>query len=331
MDLKNGDVICMKRIYEHEIDMLFIKALRCDPALGVRFLASLGLPPVATSQVRGQTRHVGSSGTIDIDVTYADGTRLMIENKIDAGYSITRMGEDQPIRYRRTIDAYRAQGSTAHSVLLAPASYIASTRSSEAFGCCISYESFIDFFVSSDLALLTAAIEQAKTPYEPDPNAATGAFFLDYRQFVRDRFPELFLKPDPNADGKRPIGSRTFYFDTKKTLMSYHDLPNPSMSLQCWDSNAPSASVKIMIPKWGRFADVLPRNDSLIDIGAYLRPAGQSLGLVINTPRLETQRSFADQVEEATEGLDGALRLRAWWADAHLSMQMWAQSIGEQT
>ena len=226
----------MKRIYEHEVDGIFIEALRHDLALGVRFLESLGLPPAAAKQVRGQTRHVGSSGTIDIDVTYADGTRLMIENKIDAGYSITRMGEDQPVRYRRTIEAYRDQGSNAHSVLLAPASYIASTHSSDAFDSCVSYESFIEFFGGGDLALLTAAIEQAKTPYEPDPNPATGTFFLDYRQFVRNRFPELILKPDPNANGKRPIGSRTFYFDTKKSLLRYPDLPNPSMSLQCWDS-----------------------------------------------------------------------------------------------
>lgn len=108
----------MKRIYERDTDRLFISALRRDPAVGNEFLAGLRLPPAPVKQVRGQTRHVGSSGTIDIDVTYSDGTRLMIENKIDAGYSVTLLGEDQPVRYRRTVDAYRAQGSDAHSIFL---------------------------------------------------------------------------------------------------------------------------------------------------------------------------------------------------------------------
>lgn len=113
---------------------------------------------------------------------------------------------------------------------------------------------FLKLLDDDDLTVLTAAIEQAKRPYEPDPNPSTGVFFLDYRRFVRDCFPALILKPDPNANGDRPTGSRTFYFETKKTLVRYANLPNPSMSLQCWDSNAPSASVKIMVPKWGGFS-----------------------------------------------------------------------------
>lgn len=251
----------------------------------------------------------------------------MIENKIDAGYSITRMGEDQPTRYRRTIETYRAQGANAYSVLMAPAVYLASTRATDAFDACASYDSFLEMMEGEDCALLMAAIEQAKTPYEPDPNPSTGAFFLDYRQFVRDRFPALTLKPDPNANGNRPTGSRTFYFDTRKTLARYSNLPNPSMSLQCWDNNAPSASVKIMLRGWARFALSLHTEESLSDIGAYLRPAGQSLGIVIDTPRLETQRDFADQVEEATEGLEAALRLQAWWKDSHRPLKMWAKSV----
>ena len=100
-----------------------------------------------------------------------------------------------------------------------------------------------------------------------------------------------------------------------------------SMSLQCWDSNAPSASVKIMLPRWGRYAQLLTKDDSLADIGAYLRPAGQSLGVVVDTPHLETQREFADQVEEVTEGLEAALRLQSWWADNHRLLQIWNEKV----
>ena len=226
----------MKRIYERDTDRLFITALRSNPAIGAEFLATLGLPPATVKHVRGQTKHVGSTGTIDIDITFVDGTRLMIENKIDAGYSITLRGEDQPARYRRTIEAYRDQGVNAYSVLLAPAGYLTSSRAAEAFDALASYEAFLEILGGEDRVLLSAAIEQAKAPYEPDPNPSTGAFFLDYRQFVRDRFPALILKPDPNANGNRPAGSRTFYFDTRKTLARYSDVPNPSM-LTCPPQN----------------------------------------------------------------------------------------------
>ena len=101
------------------------------------------------------------------------------------------------------------------------------------------------------------------------------------------------------------------------------------MSLQCWDSSALSASVKIMLPKWGRFCKSLTPDASLSDIGAYLRPAGQSLGLVVDTPRLETQHPFADQVAEVTEGLEAALRLQAWWSENHCQLKTWAQAIGK--
>lgn len=66
-------------------------------------------------------------------------------------------------------------------------------------------------------------------------------------------------------------------------------------------------------------------------IGAYLRSANQSLGVVIDTPRLETQRGFADQVEEVTEGLEAALRLQAWWADNHRLLQKWSRSVAQLT
>lgn len=328
---RHGKVLIVQqpRIYERDIDRLFIAALRHDPTIGAEFLKGVTSTSALVKRVKAQTRHVGSSGTIDIDITYSDGTRLMIENKIDAGYSITRIGEGQPKRYRRTVETYRAQGSNAYSVLLAPTVYLASSRATDTFDACASYESFLGLFDGDDRALLSAAIEQAKTPYEPEPNVSTGAFFLDYRQFVPDRFPALTLKPDPNANGDRPTGSRTFYFDTRKTLVRYTDIPSPSMSLQCWDSNAPSASVKIMLPRWGRFAQSLRQDESLSDIGAYLRQAGQSLGVVIDTPRLETQQLFSDQVLEVTEGLEAALRLQSWWAENYNLLSAWGRSVSE--
>ena len=48
-------------------------------------------------------------------------------------------------------------------------------------------------------------------------------------------------------------------------------------------------------------------------IGGYARPAGRSLGLVIDTPQLDTQMPIEAQVAEVEEGLEAARRLAEWW------------------
>jgi len=96
------------------------------------------------------------------------------------------------------------------------------------------------------------------------------------------------------------------------------------MSLQCWDSGARSASIKIMVGGWGRFSSNLNAPSSLSDIGAYLRPAGKSLGFVIDTPLLDTQIDVNAQLTEVTEGLEAGLRLQSWWNNNGAVLRRWA-------
>jgi hypothetical protein len=56
--------------------------------------------------------------------------------------------------------------------------------------------------------------------------------------------------------------------------------------------------------------------DGLRAIGGYIRPAGGSLGLVIDTPRLDTDRPFINQGASVDVALSKAADLKAWW-DAH--------------
>jgi len=58
-------------------------------------------------------------------------------------------------------------------------------------------------------------------------------------------------------------------------------------------------------------------------IGAYLRPAGRSLGIVIDTPRLDTQAPFEAQREAVREGLQALERLQTWWNDTGTDMARW--------
>ena len=133
------------------------------------------------------------------------------------------------------------------------------------------------------------------------------------------------MKHDPNDAGVRPDASRTIYFDVPRTLRLHAGLPRPRMSLQCWDSAARSASVKIMLQDRAALSDRLSVPQSLSDIGGYVRSAGRSLGIVVDTPRLDTQRPFDEQADDIIEALEAALRLQGWWNENGDILLQWAQ------
>ena len=207
----------------------------------------------------------------------------------------------------------RASGQRAASVLLAPAIYLRGTRHSAAFDCHVSYETLRPALTGNDLALLDAAIAQAATPYDPEPNLSSAAFFADFEAYSRNHFSELVIKRNPNGMGVRHIGSRTIYFDVPRTLRDWERLSRPRMSIQCSDGAAPSASVKIMLGGLGLNARGVKAPESLHAVRGYIRAAGRSLGLVIYTPELDTQIRIDAQVLVVEKNLEAARRLVTWW------------------
>jgi hypothetical protein len=312
------------RIYESDTDALFLRSFRERPEFAGLFAKLVtGREITEAAEIIPQQPHIGSPGSIDLIMRYTNGPIILIENKIDAGYSVTREGFGQPHRYQKTVAAYRSQRVEAYSVLLAPDQYLKSSRLSIMFDHRISYEDLRNFVDATDRALLEAAILQANTPYEAVPNHGAMNFFKLIRQFLKQRYPTLIMKSEPNSDGARPIDSRTIYLDVSKTLQMHSEVPHPRMSLQCHDSGAGSASVKIMLPGLARLADRMEPPVSLTDVGGYLRPAGQSLGIVIDTPRLDTQKPFADQADDVADALEGALRLQRWWNGNEATLRSW--------
>lgn len=156
----------------------------------------------------------------------------------------------------------------------------------------------------------------------------TGDFFTDYAILVREEFLYLILRTNPNGGYIRPIASRTIYFDAGRMVINHQNVPRPRISVQAWDSAA-FASAKFMIAGWGLLAGRQPAPESLERIGAYLRPAGRSLGLVIDTPRLETQQPFQEQVEAARNGLNAINLLRLWWNEHGAEMAEWYEKARE--
>jgi hypothetical protein len=315
-----------RRVYERDTDAMFLRLLRERSDFSA-FITNLvaGATPDGAARVEGQRRHLRHTGSIDLALSYPNGPLILIENKIDAAYSVTREGHGQPQRYQATVAAYRAQGLEVYSVLLAPEHYLKSSRLADMFDRRVAYESLREAVDATDLALLETAIKQAEAPYEPLSDKGASNFFALIRRLIAEHCPDLVMKRDPNAEGVRPADSRTVYFDVPKTLTRHAGVPRPRMSLQCWDSGAPSASVKITLTGLAYVAKRLRVPHGLADVGGYLRPAGRSLGIVIDTPRLDTQNSFAEQVDNVIEALEAALRLQKWWDDSAALLTQWSQ------
>lgn len=268
-----------------------------------------------------QVRHVGATGTADLVIRYHAGpictAMLLVENKIDAGFT-----PDQPARYAISRDAQRTSAPMIATMLLAPAVYLAGSRLAAGFDAAVSYERLLPLTKGSDHELITVAIERAESPYEPVPVAAVMDFFTGYAELARGAAPDLVLKRNPNSAGARPEASRTIYFDAARSgfatfgfLLKEGRPASLRVSHQCWDSGAPNPSVKAMLDGWARHLPAVTSvlTPALRGTGIYLRPAGRSLALVLDTARLDNMRATAGQETAILDALSKLQRLRKGW------------------
>lgn len=268
-----------------------------------------------------QVRHVGATGTADLVVRYWVGSActamLLVENKIDAGFT-----PDQPARYAISRDAQRSSAPLIATLLLAPAVYLAGSKLAAGFDASASYERLLPLASGPDHELIAVAIERAESPYEPVPVAAVMDFFTGYAELARSSAPDLVLKRNPNSAGARPEASRTIYFDAARSgFASYGFLLKEGrpaslrVSHQCWDSGAPNPSVKTMLDGWARHLPAVSPilTPALRGTGIYLRPAGRSLALVLDTARLDNMRAVTGQEAVILDALSKLRHLRDAW------------------
>lgn len=273
--------------------------------------------------VARQVRHANAIGTADLVVRYWSGTScvamLLVENKIDAGFT-----PDQPARYATSRDAHLVSGAApiVATLLVAPSIYLTGSKLAAGFDAVLPYERLLLIATGEDRTLVEIAIERAASPYEPVPVQAVMDFFTGYAELVSQAAPDLALKRNPNSADARPESSRTIYYDAKRSGFTGYDfllkegrLASLRVSHQCWDSGAPNPSVKVMLDGWARHlplaAPILA--GALCGSGVYVRSAGRSLALVLDTHRLNNMRPVAGQETAIRDALAKLMRLRETW------------------
>lgn len=319
-------------VFEKDIDAVLASRFQADLSFAHAFVSNVALQTGKMKQllqfdaitVERQAQHAGATGTIDLllHLWFAgrECGRILLENKIDSGFT-----PDQPERYATSAAAMSMVSRPALAVLCAPAGYLGRSRLTEPFHARVSYEAVAEWMIDGDRSTILDAISRFQMPYEPDPVPEVTGFFEGYRELARRHTPELIVKPCPNAGNGRPSGSHTIYFDVGRTLPSYDFLPALRFSHQCQDKAAPSASVKIMIAGWGTHEKTLHRQaaDTLGNTSIYIRAAKKSLGLVIDTPRLDNRQSVSQQAEKVLTGLRAAATLCAWMFENHATLRHW--------
>lgn len=314
-------------VTEAALDGVLERLLLSDHDAAALFLRSASPhgpdPLFGRVTVARQVRHMGASGTADLVARFWAGSAcaamLLVENKIDAGFT-----PDQPARYAVSRDAHRAASSApiVATLLVAPEVYLAGSRLAAGFDGALAYERLLPIVAGPDRELVETAVERAESPYEPVPVAAVMDFFAGYAELVRQAAPDLVLKRNPNSGDARPEASRTIYFDAKRSgFGSYPFLLKDGrpaslrLSHQCWDSGAPNPSVKAMLDGWALHLPVVSPilSAALRGSGVYLRAAGRSLALVLDTSRLDNLRPVAGQETIILDALSKLQRLRDAW------------------
>ncbi len=320
-------------VFERHVDALLERRLKTDPQFAKAFIANI-LAQVMRSiaferlGVDCQRRHEGTNGTIDLLVRMFAGEsgevgRILIENKLDSSFTPT-----QPERYAASAIAMSCTGRPAIAAICAPKAYLEKSKYLAPFKSWVSYEDIATWVDGDDRTLVEAAILRFSMPFEPEPDPQVRDFHEGYAHLIRQIVPELIVKPNPNVSGERPESSRTIYFVVSKTLPQWEFLPTLRFSHQCWDSSAPSPSVKIMFDGWASYELVLRRHSSALgNTRFYLRKAGRSLGLVHDTPRLDNKRPVGAQLDAVMTGIRAAAALRAWMHANEATLRDWAAIV----
>lgn len=318
-------------VLEKDVDIVLARALRDDKQFRKQFITFIsdqcGVSFVCHGAgVDRQFPHEGSRGAIDILLRlFSDRKeetgRLLIENKVNSGFT-----PDQPERYAASAGAMSRLTRPAVSVICAPEEYLRRSRYLGPFQARVAYEKLAEWLGSVDREVIDLAVLRFAMPPEPDPVPEVADFHEGYKRLVAELAPELVVKPSPNTGGARPNGSYTMYFDAKKPLPTWDFLPTLSISHQCVDSGAPNASVKVIFRGWAKFLPDLQAvsRPHLSGTRMYLRVAGNSMGLVHDTPRLNNKLPVKAQREAVVIGIRAAASLRAWMFGNEAVLRQWA-------
>jgi hypothetical protein len=275
----------------------------------------------SASATRSPTRYF-SRGQTDVGLTLLGQRRsfVLIENKVSHYFQI-----DQPERYREECDGLVAGkfADIAISVLVAPTRYIETIgKVIDKFDIFVSYEA-IDQWLGG-CPLLAKAITHCETGWIAEGIPAVSTNFVGYAELIKRAYPKLRLL---TKLGNNPTQSRTAQFDSSFAVDKPFGVPSVLLLHQWQEGRA-----KLLFRGWGQHRGLL-----IPFIAADVAPAGmvidpnrsKSLGIMIETPRINNHGNFSHQIGAFISGLDAVMELRKWYLENIPIVSKWVEKAAD--
>jgi hypothetical protein len=303
--------IAIAGVSERDVDLMLLEEFQSSPkfqqwfasqTIGASFKIS-GCPRAR----RSVTQFTGESDLeIDLAADTSAITRLMIENKVNAGL--------QPLQAQRYIDRgreYVANGECAafHTVIVAPSRYFGESGGSKGFEYCVTYEQIHDWFQQAielgdrryyKLALLSSAIEKGTLGYQPEEDASVTNFWLEYWQLALLRAPKLEMKkPDV-----KPSGSGFVHFTRPQEFLRGVDIVH-KLKFGYVDLHLRGMGQKLNL--------VREIFSTALETDMAVEQAAKSAAIRIHVPKIRADQDVSNQFNQICIGIDTAERLREWF------------------
>lgn len=311
-------------VCERGLDLLLLEEFSSSLAFSRWFVSHTTSWPGKVGAIVSVHRSVTqSTGESDLELTVqldsGPVARLLIENKIDAGFQV-----DQAIRYRKRAETYLNRGECAlcTTVLVAPSRYLGKDMGDKGFDARISYEEPLEWLGEGDLgarlaykaALLSAAIEKSTLGYQPVADAPVTNFWREYWQATLALAPELEMA-EPSS---KPARAGFAYFRPAilpRGIDICHKFPHGNVDLQ--------------FRGWGnRLAELRAIVAPHLVEGMRVVKAAKSASIRLRTRTLNTGLPFAAQEPEAVAGIRAARTLLNWYVQHSTSLAPLARLAG---
>jgi hypothetical protein len=305
--------IAIAGVSERDVDLLLLEEFQSSSDFQGWFVREAFGPDVDFGQCTGARRSItNSTGESDLEIFFSNSkvekTRLLIENKVNAGF--------QPLqaeRYKERGVGYvsTAQCNSFRTVIVAPARYFGESASLKGFDSRVSYEQILRWFEEAvqlgarrlyKVALLRSAIDKGTLGYQPEEDKPTTGFWKAYWHFALDRAPELEM----SEPGAKPSRSSFVHF-RPRTLPRSVDIVHKFAF----------GHVDLHLRGMGKRL-----NEVRVAARPYLSPdmtvsaAAKSAAIRIKVPKLSVTTPFEAQTSEAERALDAAKLLHAWFIDS---------------
>jgi hypothetical protein len=261
---------------------------------------------VACIDARRSVTQSTEKSDLEVDLVDVDAsvTRLLIENKINAG-----LQPQQAHRYRQRGDGYlRNQDCEAFiTIIAAPSHYFGNDTSAKGFDLRCHYEDLLAWFQGAQhlgprhhhkTSLLQSAIEKGTLGYQRVEDAASTEFWRLYWEAARVTAPRLELK---KSGGKPSRASFAHYRPT--------DLPPQTKIVH----KLRRSGVDLQLAGLGRRVNEVHRTlGGFLEADMVIERASESAVVRIRVPKVEPQMPFAPQRSAVLPGIEAARRLHDW-------------------